>query len=157
MTDIIRLDQDFGRGAELLDLVLSSFAYMNGRIDPPSSGLSLTPEALQAKVAAEIGYVALDGDRLAGCMFLRPEEDSLYLGKLAIAPDYQGKGIGRQLFAIAEAVAKERGLKVIRLDTRIELTGNHAIFSGWGFARTADKSHPGYDRVTYIEMRKTLA
>jgi len=30
MIDIVRLDEGFGRWPELLDLVLSSFAYMNG-------------------------------------------------------------------------------------------------------------------------------
>lgn len=157
MIDIVRLDESFGRWPELLDLILSSFAYMNGRIDPPSSALSLTPAALKAKAAVEIGYVALENGALAGCMFLRPEADCLYLGKLAVAPAWQGKGIGKRLLAVAETVARERGLRSIRLDTRIELTGNHAAFAALGFARTAEKSHPGYERVTYVEMRKTLA
>ena len=157
MIDIVRLDESFGRWPELLDLILSSFAYMNGRIDPPSSALSLTPAALKAKATAEIGYIALENGALAGCMFLRPEADCLYLGKLAVAPAWQGKGIGKRLLAVAETVARERGLRSIRLDTRIELTGNHAAFAALGFARTAEKAHPGYERVTYVEMRKTLA
>ncbi|WP_454853186.1 GNAT family N-acetyltransferase [Rhizobium binxianense] len=153
----VRLDEHFGRWDELLALILASFAYMNGRIDPPSSAPLLTPEALAQKARAEIGYAALDGDALRGCMFLRPEADCLYLGKLAIAPQAQGRGIGRQLLTVAETVAAELGLRSIRLDTRIELTGNHAVFGAWGFVRTAEKSHPGFDRVTYVEMRKVLA
>jgi GNAT superfamily N-acetyltransferase len=155
--NIVRLDEHFSRWDELLALILASFAYMNGRIDPPSSALLLTPEALAQKALTEIGYVALDGDALLGCMFLRPEADCLYLGKLAIAPHAQGRGVGRQLLAIAEETATNLGLRSIRLDTRIELTGNHAVFGAWGFVRTAEKSHPGFDRVTYVEMRKVLA
>lgn len=157
MIEIVRLDEGFGRWPELLELILSSFAYMNGRIDPPSSALDLTPDALKEKAAAEMGYVAFDDGALAGCMFLRPEGNCLYLGKLAVAPELQGRGIGKQLLAVAEATARERSLKMIRLDTRIELTGNHAAFAAMGFVRTAEKSHPGFDRVTYVEMRKTLA
>ncbi len=157
MIDIVRLDESFGGWAELLDLILSSFAHMNGRIDPPSSALDLTADALRAKAVAEIGYVALDDGALAGCMFLRPESDCLYLGKLAVAPELQGRGIGKRLLAAAEATARERSLQMIRLDTRIELTGNHAAFAAMGFVRTAEKAHPGFDRVTYVEMRKTLA
>jgi len=157
MIDIVRLDEGFGRWPELLDLILASFAYMNGRIDPPSSALTLTIDALKARAAAEIGYVALGSGMLAGCMFLRPEGDCLYLGKLAVVPAWQKKGIGRRLLTMAEAVAGERALQTIRLDTRIELAGNHAAFAAMGFVRTAEKSHLGYDRVTYIEMRKTLA
>lgn len=153
---IIRIDENFGRWNELLQLILSSFAYMNDRIDPPSSALGLTPQSLAEKAANEIGYLALEGEDLLGCMFLRPEPECLYIGKLAVAPEAQGRGVGRQLLQIAESVAKERGLPAMRLDTRIELTENHAVFAGWGFARTAEKSHPGFDRVTYIEMRKAL-
>jgi GNAT superfamily N-acetyltransferase len=153
---IICIDESFGRWEALLDLILTSFAYMNDRIDPPSSALKLTPEALAEKARAELGYVALDGEDLLGCMFLRPERECLYLGKLAIAPEAQGRGIGRQLLQIAEGVARERGLSALRLDTRIELTENHAVFAAWGFAKAAEKSHRGFDRATYIEMRKAL-
>jgi ribosomal protein S18 acetylase RimI-like enzyme len=158
MTDITlqRLDDGFDRWDELLELILASFAYMNGRIDPPSSALSLTPQSLREKARAEIGYVALDGSRLAGCIFCRPEPDSLYIGKLAILPSEQGKGIGRRLLSVAEATARERGLDALRLETRIELTGNHASFASWGFLKTAENCHAGFDRTTSIEMRKVL-
>ncbi|MDL2408785.1 GNAT family N-acetyltransferase [Rhizobium calliandrae] len=151
-----RLDDSFDRWNELLELILVSFAYMNGRIDPPSSALSLTPQALREKARNEIAYVALDGDRLAGCMFCRPEPDSLYIAKLAILPSVQGKGIGHRLLTVAEATARERGLTALRLETRIELIGNHATFAKWGFAKTAENRHAGFDRTTSIEMRKVL-
>ncbi|MGO7418170.1 GNAT family N-acetyltransferase, partial [Rhizobium ruizarguesonis] len=34
---------------------------------------------------------------------------------------------------------------------------NHAVFAAWGFSRTAEKSHPGFARTTFVEMRKVLA
>ncbi|MCJ9724571.1 GNAT family N-acetyltransferase [Agrobacterium sp. SHOUNA12C] len=151
-----RLDDGFDRWNELLALILSSFAYMNGRIDPPSSALSLTPQSLKEKARTEIGFIALDGNQLAGCIFCRPEAESLYIGKLAILPSEQGKGIGRQLLTLAETTALERGLNALRLETRIELTGNHATFARWGFRKTAENRHAGFDRTTSIEMRKTL-
>ncbi|KAA6475549.1 GNAT family N-acetyltransferase [Agrobacterium rhizogenes] len=158
MSEIIlqRLDDGFDRWNELLALILSSFAYMNGRIDPPSSALSLTPQSLKEKARTEIGFIALDGNQLAGCIFCRPEAESLYIGKLAILPSEQGKGIGRQLLTLAETTALERGLNALRLETRIELTGNHATFARWGFRKTAENRHAGFDRTTSIEMRKTL-
>jgi ribosomal protein S18 acetylase RimI-like enzyme len=155
-TTIQRLDSSFGRWDELLELILASFGYMNGLIDPPSSALSLTPQSLREKSRKEIGYVAFDGDQLAGCIFCRPQADSLYIGKLAILPSEQGKGIGRRLLAVAEATARERGLDALRLETRIELTCNHATFASWGFLKTAENRHAGFDRTTSIEMRKVL-
>ena len=59
--------------------------------------------------------------------------------------------------AKAEAIARDLGKPALRLETRIELTGNHRRFGAWGFVRTAEKSHAGYDRITFIEMQKHLA
>lgn len=152
-----RLDDGFDRWDALLDLILASFAYMNGRIDPPSSALALTSETLKAKALSEIAYVALDGEQLVGCIFCRPEAESLYVGKLAVVPAAQGKGIGKQLLGLAETTARELGLKALRLETRIELTDNHATFAAWGFRKTAENRHAGFDRTTSIEMRKAIA
>ena len=152
-----RTDESFARWSELLDLVLASFAYMEGRIDPPSSAIRLTVESLAEKAKAEIAYAVENDGRLAGCIFLRPETDCLYVGKLAVLPSAQGKGIGRRLLDIAEKTACDLGLPALRLETRIELVGNHSTFAAWGFAKTAEKSHPGFVRATFIEMRKALA
>ncbi|OWV82580.1 acetyltransferase [Rhizobium sp. R635] len=154
---IIRLDPSFTCWDELLALILTAFASMNGRIDPPSSALSLTAETLAAKAEAEIGHVAIEEGKLTGCLFLRPEADCLYVGKLAVLPAVQGKGLGRRLLAIAEETAAGLGLAALRLETRIELVENHAVFTAWGFSRTAEKAHPGFTRTTFIEMRKNLA
>ena len=153
---IVRLDQTFTRWDELLALIRATFASMNGRIDPPSSALSLTAASLAEKAKAEIGHVAIHGEKLIGCLFLRPEADCLYIGKLAVLPEAQGKGLGKRLLTIAEETAAALGLPALRLETRIELTDNHAVFAAWGFTRTAEKAHPGFARTTFVEMRKIL-
>ncbi|PZM15212.1 GNAT family N-acetyltransferase [Rhizobium tubonense] len=159
MTDatLMRLDESFSQWDALLDLIVASFAYMNDLIDPPSSALALTPQSLKQKAEVEIGYVALEGEAMIGCIFCRPEDQCLYIGKLAVLPVAQGRGIGKQMLTLAEEMARERSLPELRLETRIELTGNHAVFTTWGFRKTAENSHPGFDRTTSIEMRKTLA
>ncbi|MBA3038364.1 MAG: GNAT family N-acetyltransferase [Alphaproteobacteria bacterium] len=155
--EVLRIDAGFDRYEELLDVILAAFAYMDGRIDPPSSAHRLTPAALRQKAEQEIAFVAIDKGRLVGCVFLKPEESSLYIGKLAVHPAAQGRGIGRLLLAHAEATARKRGLSSLRLETRIELTENHRLFAAWGFGKTAENRHAGYDRTTSIEMRKPLA
>lgn len=158
MSDITiqRLNGSFGRWGELLDLIHTSFAYMDGRIDPPSSAHALTAQSLREKARNEIGYVARDGDKITGCVFCRVEPDSLYIGKLAVLPETQGRGIGKRLLTYAEAEARNRDLTILRLETRIELVDNHTTFAAWGFSKTAENSHPGFDRTTSIEMRKLL-
>jgi ribosomal protein S18 acetylase RimI-like enzyme len=153
---IQRLNGSFGRWGELLDLIHTSFAYMDGRIDPPSSAHALTAQSLREKARNEIGYVARDGDKITGCVFCRVEPDSLYIRKLAVLPETQGRGIGKRLLTYAEAEARNRDLTILRLETRIELVDNHTTFAAWGFSKTAENSHPGFDRTTSIEMRKLL-
>lgn len=138
----------------LLGLILDSFAYMEGRIAPPSSALSLTPETLARRAGQEHLYLA--GDPLAGCAFFAEAPGALYIGKLAIAPGVQGKGLGRAFVSEAETLARRLGLPRLRLETRIELAGNHAAFARMGFSRTAETAHPGFDRTTSITMEKPL-
>jgi GNAT superfamily N-acetyltransferase len=156
MLTITRIDESFSRWDELLALIMHSFAYMNGVIDPPSSAHRLTAQSLEDKAKTEIGYVAIEDEALIGCMFLRPEETTLYLGKLAISKGQQGKGLGRQFLARAEETARTLSLPAIRLETRIELTGNHLTFGRWGFVKTAENCHAGYDHSTSIEMQKAI-
>lgn len=154
---IERIGAGFNRWAQLHELILKSFASMDGVIDPPSSALGLTLENLAEKAASEAGFVASRGERLVGCVFIAEKPDHFYLGKLAVAPDLQGTGIGKTLMQAAEAYAREHGKPVIELQTRVELTGNHAAFGRLGFRETGRTAHPGYDRPTSVTMRKVLS
>ncbi|MGV1956568.1 GNAT family N-acetyltransferase [Agrobacterium sp. 22-214-1] len=157
MIEIAKIGEEFNRWQELLALIMSSFAYMDGIIDPPSSAHRLTLENLAEKARVEIAFVALDGDEIVGCLFCRPEPPArLYVGKLCVSPKAQGKGIGRMLLERAEARARELALPALRLETRIELIANHARFAAWGFVKTAENAHAGYNRTTSIEMTKFL-
>lgn len=145
--------EDFG---PVLDLIRNAFAYMEGRIDPPSSMRKLT-EAGLAKTAedAEIWIAEEQGVPVA-CMVLRPEAESLYLGKLAVAASARKQGLARQLVDHALARAKALGKPAVTLQTRIELTENHAAFTAMGFVKTGETAHEGYDRPTTVNFRRDV-
>ncbi len=153
---VVRAAPDFQRWPELLALLHAAFAFQHGRIDPPSSLHRMDAATLASKAGEEALLLALDGERLLGCLFARPTGAALYVGKFAVAPEAQGRGIGRQLMHVAESFARERGLGEVELETRIELVENHATFAALGFRKVAEKAHPGYDRPTSITMRKAL-
>ena len=142
--------------SELLALLHRAFAFMEGRIDPPSSLHLLDPSGLKAKATAEICLLARDGGAIIGCVFCEPRDRTLYIGKLAVDPAHQGQGVGRALLARAEAEARVRNLPMLELQTRVELTDNHEAFVSMGFIRTGETNHPGYDRPTSVTMRKTV-
>ncbi|NEY89603.1 GNAT family N-acetyltransferase [Tabrizicola oligotrophica] len=139
----------------LLALIRAEFAYMDGMIDPPSSMHRLT----EAEIArqAEDGEVWAIGTPAVACMFLTVKGDWLYLGKLAVAADQRGKGLARDLVDLALSRARTLGLAGVELQTRIELTTNHATFRALGFTETGRSAHPGYDRPTTLTFRRALA
>lgn len=157
MIEIVRLHPDCEDTEALHRLILDAFAFMDGVIDPPSSAHRLTPVTLRQKIADEIAFAAMENGQLLGCIFCRPEPGCLYVGKLAVSPLAQGRGIGARLLATAEDTARALNLPALRLETRIELVANHARFGAWGFVKTAETSHPGFSRVTAIEMTKHLS
>ena len=153
---IVPITQDFARWDELLKLIRDSFAYMDGVIDPPSSAGLQTAENLRQKAQEETGFAAFLDDRLVGCVFLREKAHGFYLGKLAVAPAFEGRGIGRLLIQKAEDVAVAKGKPSIELQVRIELTRNRAVFEKLGYRKIAETAHPGYSRPTSITMRKEI-
>jgi GNAT superfamily N-acetyltransferase len=153
---IARADRDFTAWPTLLRLVQEAFAYMDGRIDPPSSMHRLTPASIAEKSRDETLFLATDGEDLVGCVFAKPQGAALYVSKFSVRPDRQGQGIGRRLMEAVERHAREVGAAALELETRIELTGNHATFAAMGYAKVGEHAHAGYARPTYISMRKPI-
>ncbi len=129
-------------------LILRAFAGMEGRIDPPSSARDLTVASLAA--AGEVWTLP------HACVILTPKGDHLYIGKLAVDPGHQRQGLARALLAHAETRARALSLPELRLQTRVELTENHATFRALGFTEIARTAHKGYDRPTSITFARQL-
>src|SRR3546814_11423399 len=100
----------------------------------------------------ELVLTYVDGS-LAGCLFAAPRGDALYLGKIAVRPGLQGRGLARRMLALAEASARARGFKALELQARIELTENHRAFAALGFEKVAEGNPPGYTRPTDLHFR----
>nr|WP_224826740.1 GNAT family N-acetyltransferase [Cognatishimia sp. MH4019] len=139
----------------ILALIRIGFAGMEGRIDPPSSMHDLTV----AKIAkqARTGEVWVCGSEPVACVFLTPKPNRLYLSKLTVATAYRGTGFARRLVDLAETRALALGLGTLELQSRVELTENHAAFAKLGFAVTAETRHPGYAQTTSLTMRKDVS
>ncbi|WP_103258445.1 GNAT family N-acetyltransferase [Tabrizicola aquatica] len=140
--------------AALLRLIQDAFAFMDSRIDPPSSMHALTPETIAAQ--ARSGEVWAIGTPPLACVFLTPKPGALYIGKLAVAATHRHQGLARSLIDLAETRARALDLPALELQTRIELTENHATFRALGFAETARTAHPGYDRPTSLTFRRPV-
>ena len=147
---------NFSDWPALLALLQAAFADMDGRIDPPSSLARLDVDALRAKAADEHLFVATVGNTLVGCAFASIRDDCVYVGKLAVAAAARRRGVARALIDAATRLARDHGRTALELQTRIELTENHATFAALGFAKVAETAHPGYTRATSITLRRRV-
>ncbi len=137
-----------------MGLLRAAFTSMDGRIDPPSSLMRLKISELQEiAVRHEIWVI---GDPVIATVTLSERPGALYIGKLAVVPDRQGRGLSRRLVALAEERARAKSLPELMLETRVELVENHALFRHLGFVETARRAHAGFDRVTTVEFRKAV-
>ncbi len=156
MGEVRQAGPDDDHGA-LLDLLQRCFAYMEGRIDPPSSLTRMRVADVSRFADENMILMIEDAGHPVACVFVTETPDSLYLGKLAVAEPYRRTGLTRRLVDAAYDIAKSQGKNRLELQTRIELVENHAAFARLGFVKTAEGRHTGYDRTTQITMCKTLS
>ena len=93
-------------------------------------------------------------EQTAGVIVLLPHEGYLLLDNVAVAPGFQGRGLGRALIALAEDEARRLGFDEVRLYTHALMTENQVLYARLGFEETHRGEQDGYERVF---MRKRLA
>lgn len=149
-----RLGPDDPRLPATLDLIRTCFAYMDGRVDPPSSIHRMTLDVLADHAARDEVWVI--GAAPVAAVILQARPETLYLGKLAVAKAARGTGLARLLLKTAIKEARQQGLPTITLQSRVELTENHTAFRKMGFTKTGETAHHGYDRPTSFTFTLTL-
>ena len=97
----------------------------------------------------------LDG-LAVGCLRFEAAAGHLHVRRVAVEPSRQGRGVGRALMAWAEAEARRRGLREVTLGVRLALPSNVALYRHLGYRPVSRHAHPGYDRPTWLSMRKRL-
>lgn len=81
-------------------------------------GLTFTPEDL-AKEESDYHIVALQEDRVVGCLLLKPLSSKIVkIRQVAVDTSLQKSGIGRSLVAFCETFAFERGYSRVELSAR---------------------------------------
>lgn len=75
---------------------------------------------------------------LLGCVYLEKKQDNLYLGMLTVAPDAQTGGIGKQLMAAAEQVARDRQCRSISMTVIPQRTELIAWYERRGYRATGE-------------------
>jgi ribosomal protein S18 acetylase RimI-like enzyme len=138
-------------------VIRAAFADQGALTEPPSSALRENAEAVAGKIAAGGGAGLEAAGEWVGAVLWTPQDDALYVGRLAVAPAGRGQGLAARLIAEAEVFARERGFKRLRLHARLALPMNRRLFARLGFTEVERRAHPGYDEPTFVVMEKPIA
>jgi len=90
--------------------------------------------------------------QVLGVLVLIAQADGLLLDNVAVSPAAQGRGLGRQLMAHAEARARQLGLEVVRLYTNEAMSENLGLYERLGYRETQRAVQAGFRRV-FMEKR----
>jgi ribosomal protein S18 acetylase RimI-like enzyme len=100
-------------------------------------------------VRAGQAWVAEDDGQAVGIVVLELHPDHLLVENIAVRPSAQGRGVGRQLLARAEELARELGYDEVRLYTHESMTENIAYYPRRGYTETHRGGQDGYRRVFF--------
>jgi GNAT superfamily N-acetyltransferase len=97
--------------------------------------------------------VAFAGEDPAGCVALKGTcPDYSEIKRMWIAPESRGTGLARVLIEAAEAMARELGVTLLRLDTNSALPDAIAIYRHWGWSEIPRFNDDPYAEV-FFEKR----
>jgi GNAT superfamily N-acetyltransferase len=83
------------------------------------------------------------GGALAALIETIDEEGHLLIENLAVAPAFQGRGLGRRLLAHAEALAADLGHREVRLYTNKQFAENVAFYLKAGYRIDSEEPFRG--------------
>jgi GNAT superfamily N-acetyltransferase len=142
-------DRDAGEVLTVQRAAFVSEAAIYGSVDMPP--LTQTLPELEAELRAESGFAARIDGRLVGAIRYIERDGLLLIGRIAIAPDMQGEGIGRALLEAAESASSA---DVAELFTGSLSEANIRLYEACGY--TEHERVPDGDGTAQVFLRKTL-
>ena len=99
-------------------------------------------------------WLAVEGDRVVGSVALRDlGDDAVELKRMYLRPDQRGRGLGKQLLAVALDWARAQGNRTVRLDTSERMVAARRLYEAHGFVRVPGEApRQGQCRLLY-ELR----
>jgi len=102
-----------------------------------------------ALIAAGAVWVAAEAGRVVGVLVLAERPPALEIENVAVLPERQGRGLGRELMAFAERRARDAGLEAVTLYTNERMTENLRLYPALGYVETGRSVQAGFARVFY--------
>lgn len=84
------------------------------------------------------------------------DEPALVIHRLAVDPELQRGGVARQLMAHAEELARQGGIRALRVDTNIENEATQRLFPKLGFRLAGEIGLTGRPGLRFLCYEKRL-
>lgn len=106
--------------------------------EEPPWGLLLMADPSRERVADYLNegkcFLAYLGEKLVGeIVLLETSPGVMEIVNIAVAPQFQSKGIGKQLIGHAKSICKKRGAGLLKAGTGNSSTGQIAFYQKCGF------------------------
>ena len=102
-----------------------------------------------ALIAAGAVWVADDAGRVVGVLVLQTHGQALLVENVAVLPERQGHGLGRELLGFAEDRGRTAGLTEVTLYTNEQMTENLRFYPALGYVETGRGVQDGFARVFF--------
>ena len=143
---------------QLYDMQIQSFMPLYEKYHDEMSPANEPIEKVRAKALSEnrkYYFIVKDGARMGAINVGRklhdPEESCFYISPLFVLPKYQNQGIG--YVAIQKAFALYPEVRVWKLDTILQESGNCHLYEKCGFVRVGEE-HVINEKMTLVDYEK---
>ena len=94
------------------------------------------------KILGSIVISTIMDEEYEEIQWLTPNDKNIYIHRLAVHPDRQGKGLARKLMDFAENYARENRFASVRLDTFSQNPRNNNFYQKRGYQKLGDVFFP---------------
>jgi len=112
--------------------------------------LTQTLEEVLAEYRKGIVLKAVQDGKIIGSVRAYAEGDTVYIGKLIVHPDHQGKGLGKRLLATVESKLYK---KRFELFTSAKSERNLHLYEKAGYGRIREETTPSGITLVYMEKK----
>ena len=135
------------------DILQRAFAEQ-ATLNPPSGVTSESLESIAAAIETGQTVVALLDGELVGTVRYNLLPDSIYLGRLGVAPEHRRSGVATALVEWCQQVlAPAEGRRAIDVEVRAALPSNVSLFRGLGFSELGSYGHPHNPKTKVRRLR----
>jgi len=117
------------------------------------SPLVQTIESIEDDFSTYHFYIAVLENKIIGSVKVRLIENiHLWIGRLVVHPDYQGRGIGKKIMVYVEN--KYRNVEVFLLYTAEKSIRNVTFYKSLGYEISGKYTEPGHSDIILVKLTK---